>query len=285
MNGTKRGSEEISRMKWAQVIKVGAFMLVIPALIFFSVVSFLQTKDAMNPLSKAEVMLFGVNLGLYMPFVFALIFQYGQNVALYLGAHMCSDKVVLKINLGFAIINITEKRIAYGAFWLFCFIDAGTNVVWFYQNAQDNSKTLIALIYNAIMYGAMIIVVWVEEVLGICLQGFSRSYAELQVILRHESKQKKSEAIKLQRELQEDERAANKEKSDGDNNAQPSFGGRPKRDDYRPPTGSTTSKPFPIQGFPQGRAKPDAQKQPGLFPQSMRRPMEGEDAFSAIYED
>ena len=76
------GSGTWSKLKWLQSILFAAATAVIIALIIFSGVSYVQTEIAFKNFNDPTLTIFGITVGNYISHLFAVIFQYGQNVAL-----------------------------------------------------------------------------------------------------------------------------------------------------------------------------------------------------------
>lgn len=177
------------RMKWTQMILIFAFMLFIPALIAISIVSFLQTESAFQVMNDSTLSFLGMSIGSYISYFMAIIFQYGQNVALFIRKHFLTDDVVVENSF----FQMSEKDLAMGAFIVCAVIDAGTNVIWFAANVDTHADPILNIIIKTVGYAAMIVIIFVEETLGWAIDGFSKAMNQLKSITQYDKKKNSSE--------------------------------------------------------------------------------------------
>jgi len=159
-----------SKRKFEVGINTLALLLCVVGLTGMSLMSFFQTQSAFLPLNDPTMVFQGIQFGSGIAFLSALIFQYGQNAALYVKSHYATGKVVINL---FGMFDIKDTTICWLVFWICAGIDAGTNCLWLY-NQPDIRKQHI--VFQTIEYSAMIFVVFVEEVLGIVLQALFHSF-------------------------------------------------------------------------------------------------------------
>ncbi len=157
---------EKSKKVWETRITAITLALCLIGLIGASIVSFFQTMRAFVPLNDPTTF-----LGTGIAFLFALIFQYGQNAALYVKVHYTSGKEIFW--------GITDSALCLIIFGVCAVIDAGTNCYWLYLQPDIIAQPIY---FRVIEYSAMILVVFVEEVIGKVLQAFSHSLTMLKKI-------------------------------------------------------------------------------------------------------
>lgn len=177
------------RMKWTQMILIFAFMLFIPALIAISIVSFLQTESAFQVMNDSTLSFLGMSIGSYISYFMAIIFQYGQNVALFIRKHFLTDDIVLDNTF----FQMSEKDLAMGGFIVCAVIDAGTNVIWFAANVDTHPDPILNIVIKTVGYAAMIVIIFVEETLGWAIDGFSKAMSQLKSITQYDKKKSSSE--------------------------------------------------------------------------------------------
>jgi len=178
------------RMKWTQMILIFAFMLFIPALIAISIVSFLQTESAFQVMNDSTLSFVGMSIGSYISYFMAIIFQYGQNVALFIRKHFLTDEVVIENSF----FQMSEKDLAMGAFIVCAVIDAGTNVIWFAANVDTHPDPILNIVIKTVGYAAMIVIIFVEETLGWAIDGFSKAMNQLKSITQYDKKKTSAES-------------------------------------------------------------------------------------------
>lgn len=178
------------RMKWTQMILIFAFMLFIPALIAISIVSFLQTESAFQVMNDPTLSFVGMSIGSYISYFMAIIFQYGQNVALFIRKHFLTDEVVIENSF----FQMSEKDLAMGAFIVCAVIDAGTNVIWFAANVDTHPDPILNIVIKTVGYAAMIVIIFVEETLGWAIDGFSKAMNQLKSITQYDKKKTSTES-------------------------------------------------------------------------------------------
>ncbi|MFH2029189.1 MAG: hypothetical protein ABIJ40_01005 [Bacteroidota bacterium] len=186
MYNPKRNGEK-EKKKWEMIITTITLGLCIVGLIGISIISFFQTLYAFLPLNDPTMEMGGIGVGCWIAFLFALVFQYGQNAALYVRQHYAAGKRILNV---FGLYDLTDRGAYMGVFLICSLIDAGTNCIWLY-NQKDIAMQPIY--FQIIEYGAMILIVGVEEVLGIVLQAFNHSKANLRLILLKERTDNRNE--------------------------------------------------------------------------------------------
>jgi hypothetical protein len=166
---------------FSKLIVVVTMFAVIAGLGAISIASLWQTESSFQPLNDPTLIVGGFALGAYISWAFAFIFQYTQNAALYIRKHFCTGKKVYESEVPFLgwEIELTDYQIADFAFWVSAFIDALTNVVWFYRTVEIPTDLVLGWMLRIIGYSAMIVSVGVEEAMGIVLDALKRSIGEL----------------------------------------------------------------------------------------------------------
>lgn len=177
-NSSRNG--ESQKKKWVAIITSIALAFFVVGLAGTSIVSFFQTMQAFLPLNDPTILMGGIRLGDAIAFLFAAIFQYGQNAALFIKKNYCYEP---KIVLDLGIFDITDARLCDIAFGVCAAIDAGTNCLWLSKQGDVASQ---AWYFKWLEYAAMILIVFVEEVLGIAIQSLSHSLTELKKIRLHD---------------------------------------------------------------------------------------------------
>jgi len=168
-------SKDLLRKQIRYQILLIASVLFFLGLIGMSIASFIQTEIAFRAMNDSEVVFFTFIIGNYMSYFAAFVFQYGQNVALFIRKEFLIKKVIFR----FAGINFTQKKIALLIFWIFAVVDGGTNVLWFkgqYVPSEDEVKNILIQIVS---YSAMIAVVGSEEMLEWAWSATSRIWIDL----------------------------------------------------------------------------------------------------------
>jgi len=160
----------LQKRKFEMGIVTTTLFLCVVGLFGMSLMSFFQTQSAFIPLNDPTMVFEGIEFGSTIAFLCALIFQYGQNAALYVKNHYTSGKVIINL---FGMFNIKDTTLCWIAFWICAGIDAGTNCLWLYNQPDIRKQNPI---FQSIEYAAMIGIVFVEEVLGIVLQSFMHSF-------------------------------------------------------------------------------------------------------------
>lgn len=179
-----------SKYKYVTLINVTALFLVLVALSVVSVASLLQTVFAFGEMSDPDLVLdlgfVSLPIGMTLPWMFGFIFQYGQNVALYIRVYYCNDVPMSAFYLMDKKVVITSRKIATTVFFVFAAVDSLTNVLWFYKNVESTGDTLVDTIVMVVGYPAMVFAVFVEEGLGLVAQALRRAWLELRQILLQE---------------------------------------------------------------------------------------------------
>ena len=164
--------QNLERFKYVTMVNMIAILVVAFAILIVSAASLAQTISAFNPVADPSLIVFGIPLGLTLPVVYGVLFQYGQNAALYVRKHYTNDDPLVDWSiLGF---DVTSRNIALLFFMVCAIIDAGTNVVWFYKNVEPSGDAVIDALLFGVGYPSMILVVFAEEVFGLVLQAFRR---------------------------------------------------------------------------------------------------------------
>lgn len=169
-----------SKRKFEIGITTFTLFLCVLGLAGMSITSFFQTQSAFEPLNDPTMEFQGIKFGMWIAFLCALIFQYGQNAALYVKNTYATGKTVINL---FGIWNIKDTTLCWIVFWLCASIDAGTNCLWLYNQPDIRKQHPI---FQTIEYSSMIAIVFVEEVLGIVLQALAHSFTLLRQIIASE---------------------------------------------------------------------------------------------------
>jgi hypothetical protein len=171
----------LKRRGWELVVLIITFTLCSIGLLGISIFSFFQTLVAFAPMADPTTSIAGWKIGLRVPIMFAFVFQYGQNVALYLRDHFASRDVVATIPLGNRMEwNITPRDAWLAVFIICATIDAGTNCVWLHSQPKMAG---VIWWFQILLYMTMIAIVGVEEIFGITVQGLFHAWKELATIL------------------------------------------------------------------------------------------------------
>jgi len=168
----------ISKHKYLALINVLALVVVLIALLGLSYASLMQTIRAFDTWADPTL-----QIGLYLPILLGVLFQYGQNAALYLRKRFGSDRILQD---GFPEW-LTTNNIAISIFIICAIVDGATNILWFEKNVIVEVSSNI-LIYRVIGWLGMAMLVFVEEVLGWVLDGLTLSWKELKSIIATEKR-------------------------------------------------------------------------------------------------
>jgi hypothetical protein len=180
---------EVERLYFTQVIIVLTLLAVVFGLGAISLVSLFQTEKAFQPMNDPSIIILGINIGAYISVFFALIAQYTQNVALYIGKHYCTGKVVFESELPIiGEVVIVDKALADGAFWVSAIIDALTNIVWFYTTVSIPTDFVLGAMLRIIGYTGMLASVFVEEAIGIVMDALRKATRQLKDISAQEKR-------------------------------------------------------------------------------------------------
>lgn len=185
-----------TRLIWSQRILVMASFLVVVVLIFISAVSLLQTESAFQTLNDSNISILGITIGNAISWAFAIFFQYGQNVVLYMRKKFCKNTVVFE----FMNTDFTDKKLMLFAFFLFAGVDALTNIVWYYKTVELIPDPLLNVVISVIGYTAMVVAVFSEEGLGWALDSFSKANKELADLNKWEKINNRNEKNAAERE-------------------------------------------------------------------------------------
>jgi hypothetical protein len=166
----------ISKHKYLALINVLAMVVVLIALLGMSYASLMQTIQAFALWEDPTL-----SIGIYLPILLGVLFQYGQNAALYLRKRFGNNK---QLQQGFPDW-LTTNNIALSVFAVCALVDGATNILWFEKNVVASLTTNI-LIYRVIGWLGMSLLVFVEEVLGWVLDGLSLSWKEYRSVVASE---------------------------------------------------------------------------------------------------
>lgn len=169
---------KIAELKYVSFINLMAMIAVAITLAAISIASLLQTISAFDNMADPSLPI----LGMLLPVAYGVLFQYGQNAALYIRQHYCDNRKIFAI--GDAIV--TSSNIAMGVFIVCAFVDGFTNVLWFYRSVEMTGDKFTDGLVMAIGYPSMVLVVFAEEVLGRVLQALRRVWREYKSIKERE---------------------------------------------------------------------------------------------------
>ncbi len=178
----------LSKRKFEVSVITITLLLCVCGLLGMSIMSFFQTQSAFTPLNDPSMTFQGIEFGSWIAFLCALIFQYGQNAALYVKNTYTTGKVFINL---FGIWNIKDTTLCWIVFWICAGIDAGTNCLWLYNQPDIKKQNPV---FQTVEYAAMISVVFVEEVLGIVLQALAHSFTLWKQIVASENKVTKNKS-------------------------------------------------------------------------------------------
>lgn len=165
-----------NKQKWEAIIVTITLLFCVIGLAGLSYISFFQTLFAFKPLNDPTMIVGGVAVGNWVAFLCALLFQYGQNAALYIRKVYGTDKIAFNV-MGF--FNVRNSDTYLIVFAVCAIIDAGTNIIWLSSQPEVANQ---AFYFKVIEYSVMALLVFVEEVLGITLQALSHSIEKLKEI-------------------------------------------------------------------------------------------------------
>lgn len=183
--------DSFSRLKFVAMMNMVAIFLFVVALVMASLFSLWQTVLALSETTDT-VVVFGYELGWMLPWIYGVLIQYGQNVALYIKKFYCTEDIIAVVPRWMPLIKntrVTSTLIALSAFWITAIVDAGTNVLWAYESVAMNGTPIRNFIVGVVIYTLMVIIVFAEELIGISLQAFRRSYREYISIVEREKSQ------------------------------------------------------------------------------------------------
>jgi hypothetical protein len=195
---TNATDNDWSNLVWVQGIGLLTLSFLFGGVIVLSLASYVQTEMAFSSMNDPTTTLFGWKIGNLLSHAMAMLFQYGQNGALLYRVFRKGERVLFKWSRGRK--KFTDKDAALILFGIFALVDAGTNVLWLYDRRAsaslessesiDKTRNLIAGFFG---YGAMVLVVFVEEALGIVLELWNNTFGKFQDALHERSKQKAKE--------------------------------------------------------------------------------------------
>jgi hypothetical protein len=169
---------ELNKLLWSKRLQVLFFFLLVVVIILISIASLIQTEAAFRIMNDVGLTIFTIPLGIFLSWCFAIFIQYSQNAALYVAKHYCNNMPVVRWQ-GFKWV--TTKNVAIGWFIFACAIDAVTNMLWYYNRTQamPRPNLMLNIATDFVIYSLMILCVFVEEVLGLCLDILVRARREL----------------------------------------------------------------------------------------------------------
>jgi Sec-independent protein translocase protein TatA len=197
-----KNNQSVLKSKYSALIMFITTSLVAVGAVIISIASYFQTAKGFEGVSDPELIILGVPVGLWLPFVFAIVFQYGQNVALIINEYFTSGKVVYYKDLVFFKIKITDSTIAKGIFVLCAAIDAGTNIMWLSNTLTPKGNPVYDIGAIVILYPAMVVIVFVEEGLGLVIQSMSKSFHIYKDIVEKEERSNQSNGSNQNQEQQ-----------------------------------------------------------------------------------
>ena len=171
-------SNVISKHKYLALINVLALMVVLVALLGLSYASLTQTIQAFAAWADPTLW-----IGIYLPILLGLLFQYGQNAALYLRKRFGSNRILQDAFPKW----LTTNNISISMFVICAIVDVATNILWFEKNVVADLSSNVP-IYRLIGWLGMALLVFVEEVLGWVLDGLSLSAKEYMSIIEAEKR-------------------------------------------------------------------------------------------------
>ena len=177
-------SDQWSKLKWVQVMLFAAATAVVIALVILSALSYLQTEIAFRPFNDSTIYLFGFAIGSYISHLFAVVFQYGQNVALGLRAMLKRDTKLFTV-LGF---DVTDRNLALGFFIMSAIIDAGTNIIWMESVWSPSGNAIRDFIIRLVGWAVMGFSVFFEELIGVVIDFWSYALKKVRDIYYDEAR-------------------------------------------------------------------------------------------------
>ena len=169
---------ELESLKYVTGVNLVAIFSVALALVAVSVASLFQTITAFSAMADKSI----PYLGAFLPIFYGVLFQYGQNAALYTRRYYCDKKILFR----FLYWRVTSSDIAMSVFIVCAFVDGVTNVLWFVRTVEPSADMFSYILVRAIGYPTMILIVFVEESLGYALQALRRVINEYKSISERE---------------------------------------------------------------------------------------------------
>jgi len=175
-------------LKFVVTIKVITSLFGVISLVYLSILSLAQTEAFFKVWNDPDTMIWGLQIGLFASWAMALMFQYGQNVALYVREEFLTKETVFTI----PVFNykLTQKDVALIMFFVFAAVDGWTNIVWFQKTVETTGDPFADMITNIVGSSAMIVIVFVEELLGLTLQALYTSVGVLSLINKQEAEER-----------------------------------------------------------------------------------------------
>lgn len=170
--------QRIQQLRYVTLVNLLALFLVVVTLAIVSLASLLQTIRAFSNMADPTLPMFGM----FLPIAYGVLFQYGQNAALYIRQYYCDDVPLLRLG----DVVITSRNLAMGVFFVCAFVDGFTNVLWFYRSVEMTGDKFTDYLVMIIGYPCMVLIVFAEEVFGRVLQALRRVKNEYRSIKERE---------------------------------------------------------------------------------------------------
>jgi hypothetical protein len=145
----------------------------------------MQTISAFQEFADPTIIFLGIPIGVYLPVIYGVMFQYGQNAALYIREHYGSDEEIATVFR----VKLSSNNISLGVFIACLTVDVATNFLWFYKSVAMTGDLFVDVLIQVVGYGSMFLIAWSEEVLGIVVQALRRVSKQLSSIKLREKAQ------------------------------------------------------------------------------------------------
>jgi len=172
-------------MKYVVAVSLIALIAVAITLFGASIASLMQTISAFQEFADPTIIFLGIPIGVYLPVIYGVMFQYGQNAALYIREHYGSDEEIATVFR----VKLTSNNISLGVFIACLTVDVATNFLWFYKSVAMTGDLFVDVLIQVVGYGSMFLIAWSEEVLGIVVQALRRVSKQLSSIKLREKAQ------------------------------------------------------------------------------------------------
>lgn len=235
----------VERYKSLVLTKMWAIRAVLVTGVIISYVSLVQTISAFSDWSDPNIPF----IGMYIPHVMGVFFQYGQTVALYMKERFGNNKPI------YDLAWFTSNNIWITVF-IFCgVIDAASNIIWFentvVQKVKGNGGNIA--LYRIMAYPLLVLTVMVEEGLAWVSEGHRKIVMEYKAIRESEKRVLASSQNSQSRDLRSsgngNGRADNKSlpysPSRFNESSSASMSARPAEKYSYSPVRTTTNKPEP----------------------------------------
>jgi len=167
----------IEKHKSLIATKMWAIRSVIVTGLIISYASLLQTISSFSEWADPTIPL----IGMYLPLVMGIFFQYGQTAALYMKERFGNDIPIYNLTW------FTSNNI-WVAVFVFCgVIDASSNIIWFEKNVAPKVQDKIVL-YRIMAYPLLILTVMVEEGVAWMSEGHRKITAEYRSLCESEKR-------------------------------------------------------------------------------------------------